>query len=65
MVDLMIKDLGLAMETALRSHSSTPMGALARSLYVSHAKGGLTQSGNGRRDFSSIFEQFITPANDE
>lgn len=65
MVDLMIKDLGLAMETALRSHSSTPMGALARSLYVSHAKGCLTQSGNGRRDFSSIFEQFITPANDE
>ena len=30
MVDLMKKDLGLAMDTALKSHSSTPMGALAR-----------------------------------
>ena len=33
--------------------ASTPMGALARSLYVNHAR-----QGNGRRDFSSIFEQF-------
>lgn len=51
MVDLMCKDLGLAMETALQSASSTPMGALARSLYATHAK-----KGNGKRDFSSIFE---------
>ncbi len=60
MVDLMVKDLGLAMDAALSSQSSTPMGALARSLYVSHAKGG-----HGKRDFSSIFEQFAVPANDE
>ena len=53
MVDLMVKDLGLSQEAALSSNSSTPMGALARSLYVNHAR-----QGNGRRDFSSIFEQF-------
>lgn len=53
MVDLMVKDLGLSQEAALRSNSSTPMGSLARSLYVNHAK-----QGYGARDFSSIFEQF-------
>ena len=53
MVDLMVKDLGLSQEAALVSNSSTPMGALARSLYVNHAR-----QGNGSRDFSSIFEQF-------
>ncbi|WP_372872677.1 3-hydroxyisobutyrate dehydrogenase [Shewanella sp.] len=53
MVDLMVKDLGLSQEAALGSQSSTPMGALARSLYVSHARGG-----NGKLDFSSIFEHF-------
>ena len=53
MVDLMAKDLGLAMETALSSQSSTPMGALARSLYAMHAAGG-----HGSRDFSSIFSLF-------
>lgn len=53
MVDLMTKDLGLAMETALASQSSTPMGALARSLYAMHAAGG-----HGSRDFSSIFSLF-------
>ncbi|MGI2172587.1 3-hydroxyisobutyrate dehydrogenase [Shewanella ulleungensis] len=53
MVDLMVKDLGLSQEAALASNSSTPMGSLARSLYVNHAR-----QGNGSRDFSSIFEQF-------
>jgi 3-hydroxyisobutyrate dehydrogenase len=53
MVDLMAKDLGLAMDTALKSHSSTPMGALASSLYAMHAS-----HGNGTKDFSSIFELF-------
>ena len=53
MVDLMAKDLGLAMETALGSQSSTPMGALARNLYAMHAA-----SGNGDKDFSSIFNLF-------
>lgn len=53
MVDLMAKDLGLAMDTAIKSHSSTPMGALARSLYAMHAA-----NGNGAKDFSSAFELF-------
>jgi 3-hydroxyisobutyrate dehydrogenase len=53
MVDLMAKDLGLAMETAVKSQSATPMGGLARNLYALHA----TQ-GNGKKDFSSIFEAF-------
>lgn len=56
MVDLMAKDLGLAMDTAVKSQSSTPMGALARSLYALHAG-----QGNGRKDFSSIFEAFNKP----
>lgn len=53
MVDLMAKDLGLAMDTAVNSQSSTPMGALARSLYAMHAA-----SGHGGKDFSSIFNLF-------
>lgn len=53
MVDLMKKDLGLAIDTALKSHSSTPMGALAQSLYSIHSA-----QGNGTKDFSSIFEMF-------
>ena len=53
MVDLMAKDLGLALEAALQSQSSTPMGALARSLYVAHQR-----AGNGKLDFSSIFQLF-------
>ena len=53
MVDLMAKDLGLAMDTAVNSQSSTPMGSLARSLYAMHAA-----AGNGDKDFSSIFNLF-------
>ena len=53
MVELMAKDLGLAMDTAVASQSSTPMGALARSLYAMHAS-----QGNGDKDFSSIFNLF-------
>ena len=53
MVNLMAKDLGLAMDTAVTSQSSTPMGALARNLYAIHAA-----SGNGTKDFSSIFNLF-------
>lgn len=58
MVDLMKKDLGLAMETALHSHSSTPMGALAQSLYSIHSL-----QGNGKLDFSSIFSLFSRHSN--
>jgi 3-hydroxyisobutyrate dehydrogenase len=53
MTDLMAKDLGLAMNTAVQSNSSTPLGALTRNLYALHQK-----AGNGKKDFSSIFEQF-------
>ena len=53
MVDLMAKDLGLASECAQQSQSSTPMGALARNLYVQHQR-----QGNGKLDFSSIFRFF-------
>lgn len=53
MVDLMAKDLSLATETALGSGSSTPMGSLARSLYVQHQR-----QGHGKEDFSGIFQAF-------
>jgi len=49
-VDLMLKDLGLAVENALTTGSSVPLGALARNLYDIHSK-----SGAGGLDFSSIF----------
>ncbi|WP_371189883.1 3-hydroxyisobutyrate dehydrogenase [Thalassotalea ponticola] len=53
MVDLMTKDLGLALDTAIDSQSATPMGALARSLFSLHAA-----QGYGTSDFSSIFKMF-------
>ncbi|HYG46087.1 MAG TPA: 3-hydroxyisobutyrate dehydrogenase [Bordetella sp.] len=48
-VDLMLKDLGLAAESALASRSSIPLGELARNLYSLHSSGG-----SGKLDFSSI-----------
>ncbi len=56
MVDLMLKDLGLAMEEALASRSSTPMGAAARNLYSLHKNS--DQIDKGSKDFSSILELF-------
>ncbi|QIZ77424.1 3-hydroxyisobutyrate dehydrogenase [Ferrimonas lipolytica] len=53
MVDLMAKDLGLAMMAAGETGSSTPLGALATAMYRQHAR-----QGNGGLDFSSIFNQF-------
>lgn len=50
LTDLMTKDLGLALETAMQSGSSIPMGSLARNLFTTHA----TLNGAGRLDFSSI-----------
>jgi 3-hydroxyisobutyrate dehydrogenase len=52
MVDLMVKDLGLAMEIAQLSDVNNSMGQLARDLYGQHQ-----ESGNGQRDFSSILQQ--------
>lgn len=57
MVDLMKKDLGLAMDTAAKSHSLTPMGQLAQRLYTEHS-----EQGNGQLDFSSIFTLFSNPS---
>ena len=48
-VDLMAKDLGLAIEAALSSKTATPLGSMATDLYRMHAN-----SGSGRLDFSSI-----------
>lgn len=53
LVDLMIKDLGLAMESAMDKGSATPMGSLARNLYLNLRRGGY-----GRKDFSSIQKLF-------
>ena len=50
-VDLMLKDLGLAMDSSLKNGVSTPLGSMARSLYSVHSR-----SGSGARDFSSILE---------
>jgi 3-hydroxyisobutyrate dehydrogenase len=52
MVDLMVKDLGLAMEIAEQSHFDNPMGRLARELYTQHQS-----AGNGQLDFSSILQK--------
>ena len=49
--DLMLKDLGLALENAITAKAATPLGALARSLYAAHSLGG-----HGGQDFSSIIE---------
>ncbi len=50
LTDLMTKDLGLAVETALASGSSIPMGSLARNLFQTHAE----LNAAGKLDFSSI-----------
>ena len=48
-VDLMSKDLGLAVESALKNKVSIPLGHAAYDLYRIHA-----QAGSGHFDFSSI-----------
>lgn len=50
-VDLMAKDLALAMNMALASDTATPLGSMARSLYRTHSA-----NGHGGRDFSSILQ---------
>ncbi len=51
MTKLMLKDLGLGLDAALQTHSSVPMGSLARNLYAFH-----NNDGNAELDFSSLFE---------
>jgi 3-hydroxyisobutyrate dehydrogenase len=55
--DLMIKDLGLAMDAASGVQAATPLGALARQLYQMHS-----QLGHGKTDFSGIFETIAKKA---
>ncbi len=52
MVDLMVKDLGLAMEIAQQCGVDNAMGQLARELYTQHQ-----QDGNEQMDFSSILRR--------
>ncbi len=52
-VDLMAKDLGLAMDLSEQSGSPTPMGTKANELFKEHS-----QAGNGALDFSSIINQY-------
>lgn len=51
LVDLMCKDLGLAVSLSEDSQSPTPMGTLAKKLFELHQ-----EQGNGRLDFSSIMD---------
>jgi len=51
--DLMLKDLGLAMESAQMTGAITPLGTLARNIYALHSR-----SGKGALDFSSVISQF-------
>ena len=52
--DLMLKDMGLAVEAAMSVGASIPLGELARNLYsMNH------QAGRGKLDFSSVV-QLIT-----
>lgn len=50
-VDLMFKDLGLAMDSSLKNGVATPLGSVARNLYALHSR-----AGSGGRDFSSILQ---------
>lgn len=52
-VDLMFKDLGLAMEVSQQSNSPVPMGSQARALYSLHKA-----KGNGGLDFSSVLKLY-------
>lgn len=49
--DLMLKDLGLAMEIAQSAGAQTPLGTHARDLYKAHS-----DAGHGKLDFSSILK---------
>lgn len=53
LVDLMNKDLALAMDTASQHQSLVPLGQLAQSMFQMHKN-----AGNGKLDFSSIFNAY-------
>ncbi|WP_341666668.1 3-hydroxyisobutyrate dehydrogenase [Alcaligenes sp. SDU_A2] len=50
---LMLKDLGLAADAAVRQNSAVPLGELARNLYALHAA-----QGHDKQDFSSILKLY-------
>lgn len=52
--DLMLKDLGLAVEAAIGSHATIPLGELARNLYAMNRN-----QGRGGLDFSSVVKLFL------
>ncbi|CCN83830.1 3-hydroxyisobutyrate dehydrogenase [Vibrio nigripulchritudo SFn27] len=52
-VDLMLKDLRLALETATHHSAKTPMGKKAHSMFSEHQL-----TGNGTLDFSSLFQHY-------
>ena len=52
-VDLMFKDLGLAMDVSQKSAAATPMGSAARALFNLHKS-----AGNGGLDFSSLIKLY-------
>jgi len=54
-VDLLVKDLGLALAAGMASQTALPLGTLVRQLYLAHSK-----QGAGRLDFSSII-RFLEP----
>lgn len=56
---LMLKDLGLAQQSALSVNAPTPLGGLVRQLYQMHA-----QSGYAAQDFSSIVQLLRPQQND-
>ncbi|MCP4790874.1 MAG: 3-hydroxyisobutyrate dehydrogenase [Gammaproteobacteria bacterium] len=53
MVDLMNKDLGLALGAAHAGDSMVPMGEQSAALFAAHG-----EQGNGRLDFSSIYQHY-------
>ena len=55
--ELMLKDLGLAQDSACAVKASTPLGGLARSLYAMHS-----MAGHGALDFSSIVQSLRKPS---
>jgi 3-hydroxyisobutyrate dehydrogenase len=55
--DLMLKDLGLAVEAAMGIGATIPLGELARNLYALNK-----QAGRGGLDFSSVVQLMAPPA---
>ncbi len=52
-LDLMLKDMNLAMKASIESNSPTPLGAISRNLYSQYSN-----EGKGGKDFSNIFNLF-------